>query len=393
MSLSYSQSISCYAADTAGVCSALFELGGMTIVHDASGCNSTYATHDEPRWYDADSMVYISALTEMDAVCGNDQKLIDDVVRSARELRPRFIALCNSPIPLMIGSDMAAIAREIEQASGIASFAVPTSGMEHYWRGAADAFLQLAKRFLPERDEKTGQGAGVNILGATPLDFSLNGNVESIVEFLQQNNYVVQSCWAMNSSWEDIMSTPQAAVNLVISNSGLPLAHYLRDCYGIPFVCGVPLGAAGSRAVKQALDVACREKRNLYSCKLRHAQAGVTGAVIGESIFSGSLAYALSAELQINCRVIDPLNGDKKLLDMSVDKQITGEDAIAAALEDVQLVVADPMYAPVISAGKKFLRLPHEAFSGRCYHRERLNLINKAMVGLFNIQGSPDVIS
>ena len=154
MSLSYCQSISCYAADTAGVCSALFELGGMTIVHDASGCNSTYATHDEPRWYDADSMVYISALTEMDAVCGNDQKLIDDVVRSARELRPRFIALCNSPIPLMIGSDMAAIAREIEQASGIASFAVPTSGMEHYWCGAADAFLQLAKRFLPERDEK-----------------------------------------------------------------------------------------------------------------------------------------------------------------------------------------------------------------------------------------------
>ena len=40
--------ISIYAADTSGVCSALYELGGMTVVHDASGCNSTYATHDEP---------------------------------------------------------------------------------------------------------------------------------------------------------------------------------------------------------------------------------------------------------------------------------------------------------------------------------------------------------
>ena len=32
--------ISIYAADTSGVCSALYELGGMTVVHDASGCNS-----------------------------------------------------------------------------------------------------------------------------------------------------------------------------------------------------------------------------------------------------------------------------------------------------------------------------------------------------------------
>jgi len=40
--------ISTYAGDTSGVASALFELGGMTVMHDASGCNSTYNTHDEP---------------------------------------------------------------------------------------------------------------------------------------------------------------------------------------------------------------------------------------------------------------------------------------------------------------------------------------------------------
>ena len=29
--------IPCYAADTSGVCAALYELGGMVAVHDASG--------------------------------------------------------------------------------------------------------------------------------------------------------------------------------------------------------------------------------------------------------------------------------------------------------------------------------------------------------------------
>ena len=132
----YAKIISCYAADTAGVCSALFELGGMTIVHDASGCNSTYATHDEPRWFNSESMIYISALTEMDMVCGNDGKLIDDAVRASELLQPKFIALCNSPIPLMVGTDMQAVAGAIEAQTQIPCFAVPTSGMKHYWQGA-----------------------------------------------------------------------------------------------------------------------------------------------------------------------------------------------------------------------------------------------------------------
>ena len=94
--------ISIYAADTSGVCSALYELGGMTVVHDASGCNST---HDEPRWYDRKSMIYISALTEADAVMGNDGKFIRDVAKAAGELSPKFIAICGSPMPAMTGFD------------------------------------------------------------------------------------------------------------------------------------------------------------------------------------------------------------------------------------------------------------------------------------------------
>ena len=89
-----------YTADVSGVCSALYELGGMTVMHDPSGCNSTYNTHDEIRWYDQDSMIYISGLTEIDAVMGNDEKLICDIEIAAEELKPKFIALAGSPIPL-----------------------------------------------------------------------------------------------------------------------------------------------------------------------------------------------------------------------------------------------------------------------------------------------------
>ena len=82
--------LSTYAADVSGVCSALYEMGGMTVMHDASGCNSTYNTHDEPRWYDMPSMVYISALSETEAMLGDESKIIDDISEAALELKPRL---------------------------------------------------------------------------------------------------------------------------------------------------------------------------------------------------------------------------------------------------------------------------------------------------------------
>ena len=88
----------CYTGDVSGVCSALYELGGMVVIHDPSGCNSTYNTHDETRWYDQDSMIFISGLSEMDAILGADEKLVPEISETAESLQPASIALLSSPV-------------------------------------------------------------------------------------------------------------------------------------------------------------------------------------------------------------------------------------------------------------------------------------------------------
>ena len=102
-----------YTADVSGVCSALYELGGMTVMHDPSGCNSTYNTHDEIRWYDQDSLIFISGLTDIDAIMGNDEKFLQDIEEAEKELKPKFIALASSPIPFMNGTDFQGLARAL----------------------------------------------------------------------------------------------------------------------------------------------------------------------------------------------------------------------------------------------------------------------------------------
>ena len=102
---------STYTADVSGVCSALYELGGMTVIHDPSGCNSTYSTHDEPRWFDTDSLMFVSGLDEMTAVLGDDNVLIDDVTHAVRDLKPRFVTLCSGSIPHIIAFDCKGVVR------------------------------------------------------------------------------------------------------------------------------------------------------------------------------------------------------------------------------------------------------------------------------------------
>ncbi|MBQ6833394.1 MAG: oxidoreductase, partial [Lachnospiraceae bacterium] len=223
--------ISTYSADVFGVCSALFELGGMTVMHDASGCNSTYTTHDEPRWYDMDSMVYISGLSEMEAIMGDDEKLIRDIAEAAEELHPTFIAIAGTPIPAMTGFDYESVAYLIEQRTGIPTFGFPTTGMNTYVYGASMALEGYARRFVDRTVKKTEQPSA-NILGLTPLDFSVNGCDSSIAEFLENSGFEVISKWAMGSTPEELKMAGKAHVNLVVSATGLGVAKALWEIFG-----------------------------------------------------------------------------------------------------------------------------------------------------------------
>ena len=372
--------ISIHAADTSGVCSMLYELGGMVVVHDASGCNSTYSTHDEPRWYRQDSMIYISALTETDAILGNDEKLISDIAAAARDLSPRFIAVCGAPVPLLAGTDFPAIAAEIESRTGIPSFGLHTSGMNSYLTGASEALEAVVERFCTAPAVPT-PNPSVNIIGATPLDFSVLGAVESIRDWLGNCGFEIVSCMAMGSTLDDVARAGNARVNLVVSSCGIAAAELLRERFGTPWVAGVPVGEKFPSVLADALRKAMETGADALPCADRSIPASNNvriPAVVGEAVFSGSLAKAIELDTGRPCRVLCPLEAADSLL-ADGDLRIADEDAAASAFAASSAVIADPMYAPVCPANATFLRLPHEAFSGRCYRKESLNLINRPL--------------
>lgn len=386
--------ISIYSADAFGVCSALYELGGLCVMHDASGCNSTYNTHDEPRWYDFDSMVYISGLSEMEAIMGDDQKFIDDIVYTAKELNPNFIAMAGTPIPTMIGTDFKAIANIIEKETNIPTFGFDTTGMHSYVSGAYKAFEALAKRFL-KRNDKESRGEQkesvdkegrehqnsrikVNILGVTPLDFSINKSVEAMVDLLKENNFEVISTWAMGSSLEYIKNAGDADINLVVSYSGIGAAKYMYENFNIPYVVGTPFGKEFANKVIADLKEVKSTKENKISYDNRKIDKDSEITIVGESVMSESLAYAITKEKNKTVNVISALETDEKLL-LEGDKIAMYEDDIEKCLKNSKTIIADPLYRPICPIDSNFISLPHEAFSGRIYRDEIPNIINKSL--------------
>lgn len=409
-----SVTLSTYTADVSGVCSALYELGGMVVIHDPSGCNSTYNTHDEPRWYEMDSLVFISGLSQMDAIMGNDDKFIHDIVRAAKELQPRFIALVRTPIPLMTGTDFEGISRVIEKQTGIPVFYFPTSGMHTYVKGAGMAMETIARELVPaggesvkERKSKQENSLKINILGATPLDFSINSTLDFIKEFLSRHFEII-STFAMGSSIEDIQRAGEADVNLVISSVGVLAAKVLEERFHTPYVIGTPIIGFENVLAEKLIESAWTKKsQTAYFSVLQKAHKKDTANfttiqnteavsnlkkirsltetieknkvsgnvyIIGESVISQSLKAALALRYGIEATVICPLETEPEYTEKDV-LLLSSEEDIKKAITDADTVIADPIYKTICSEKVNFVAMPHEAYSGRIYRKEVCDFI------------------
>lgn len=460
---------STYTADVSGVCSALYELGGMTVIHDPSGCNSTYSTHDEPRWFDTDSLMFVSGLDEMTAVLGDDNVLIDDVTHAVRDLKPRFVTLCSGSIPHIIAFDCKGVAHLLEKRTGVPMLPVATTGNRSYVAGVGAALTEWVKRFAdslespyrvgssgsPDCSANTLEGAAgpescagkklngaadpeacgnesfsVNLLGVTPLDFSINGNVDAMRKVFEDAGIPVNCCAAMGESFDSLRHIFRASLNVVVSSCGRRLARYMEQTAGIPYVEGTPIGAYGAARLPELAKEAYEKKRASLSGALEGASDtaltgsgdGASGAAESASVqgasgsaelpsshgASGSLrmllakkkgdsegiclwkgnpahdrwdvpggqiliigeeVFAQSLAAAINRLTPDCRHGLQAFAVWPDVDHGFPEDVLAELIRKSRYIIGDPLYRTIPHDSNKntFVVFPHEAYSGRIF--------------------------
>ena len=398
----------------------------MTVIHDPSGCNSTYSTHDEPRWFDTDSLMFVSGLDEMTAVLGDDNVLIDDVTHAVRDLKPRFVTLCSGSIPHIIAFDCKGVAHLLEKRTGVPMLPVTTTGNRSYVAGVGAALTEWVKRFAdptesPYRAARTLDGSAdpeargseafsVNLLGMTPLDFSVNGNVDAMRRVFEDAGIPVNCCAAMGESFDSLRHIFRASVNVVVSSCGRRLARYMEQTAGIPYVEGTPIGAYGAARLQELAKEAYEKKCASLEEDSHGALDGTSGSaelpssrgasgslrmllakkkgdsegiylwkgnpahdrwdvpdgqilIIGEEVFAQSLAAAIN-QLAPDCR-----HGLQAFAVWPDVDHGFPEDVLAELIRKSRYIIGDPLYRTIPHDSKQniFVDFPHEAYSGRIF--------------------------
>ena len=325
-----------FAPDYGGACEVMYELNGLVLIHDASGCTVNYVSFDEPRWHTRPGSVFTSGLTEIDAVMGNDDVLIDKALKAAEVLHPNFIAYVGSSVPMIVGTDFTGIARETEERSGIPSFGFDCNGIHSYIKGASDALLALTKRFCGSKTKSKG----TLVLGLIPMDDNSIDTSREILKLFPD----LKCCLSFDTDFDTFCDAQNAEKIVVVSRTGLATAIFLNKKYGIPYSIGLPF-------------------------KKYEKQHGSV-LVIGEDVRATSLAEAL---------------GNAEALDLFSTKGLArwhtiDEEEIRNIASGFVNVIADPVFKPLLSSRTNFIPMPTVSVSGGIF-KETIRITDVDEIG------------
>ena len=245
-----------FAPDQSGAVAMCYALGGMVVIVDAGGCAGNICGFDEPRWQpdylrsfgrddgkEAASprvqAVFSAGLRDMDAILGRDDLLIQKLEEASKKIDVKFIALIGTPVPAVIGTDLAADALMAERRTHLPCIAVSTDGMHQYDRGIEETLLVLMKTFA--RDDTAAKGRRIcGVLGLNPLDFYNPGWTEAIRQSLLEKGYDEVLLYGMEGGLDALGKSSLAERNYVVSPAGLAAAKYLNERFGIPYEVSFP---------------------------------------------------------------------------------------------------------------------------------------------------------
>ena len=357
-----------FAPDYSGASAVFYPLGGAVILNGADGCIGNVTGYDEPRFFNEAGRVFSSGLREIHAITGDEAVLLEKIREARLTGDIRFILMLGTPTSAVIASDHQSLSRILMDEQQIPVIPLNTTGMETYEVGASKAFEQLALHWVKPVKERKG---GVNIIGATPLDYWGPTQITLMSQALEYCQMRINSIWGMDGKgMESIESTLAADVNLVVSGAGLKAARYLEKEYGMPYVTGVPVGKRSARRLARKL----KHPESHQVTPLKTALTGVKSPgrslVIGEQIWANAFREYLEDECGISQVAVGSFFRMEEALMMKGDRQLTTEEelTILAAQNPYTLVVGDPLFRSFFGKETlRFVEVPHLAVSSRIH--------------------------
>lgn len=370
-----------FASDATGAYSVGYEMGGAVIMHDPGGCFGHCGMVDDLRWnYDVRPS-YTVALREFDTIVGSDAKVVQKVVNAMEATGVSFAILIGTPVTMLTGADLPAIAKLAEKKCGKPVVGVQTDCLHFYEDGQSKTYLALIQKFA-EAPENVVTKKKINVIGATPFDMWDTTSLDDIELLLHQYGYEEVSIWGYGGP-EEIASAGEASLNLAVSVSGLPAVKKLQEMYGTPYVTGFPIGAKQLDSFRMKLEgIEKMEVPTEKELEMMQIPAGVERVlIVGEQIHSNAMRECMKKEYGIqNIDVVSFFRMDSEFME-GQDAYLDAEDTLQEYVDrngPYDLVFGDVLLKPLFkSEPEYYVDTPHMAVSGALGCQTASNYIGK----------------
>ena len=243
------------AGDYSGAAGVLFGLDCLVVLVDAGCCTRNYTEYDEPRWARRRKTAFSAQLRTLEAVLGDEERIIEQTAEGVHELGVSCVALLGTPVPAVTGMNLPGIARDVEDRAGVPALGIETCGFETYERGASRTLKALVSRFARASEAAATRDEAaplrVNVLGLTAQDFMGEADMQACLGWLQKAGLEIAFSTAGSYTLDDVAAAGQADASVVVAWSGLATARELQQRCGVPYVVGRPWCAEDARALAE----------------------------------------------------------------------------------------------------------------------------------------------
>ncbi len=179
-------------------------------------------------------MSFSTDLSETDIIYGGEKKLKKALLELIDKYSPKAAFIYCTCIVGIIGDDVDAICRQVEEETGIPVIAVHSEGFKGTkkdgYKAACDALFSLIER---NKSPRVTLPDSINIMG----EFNIGGETWIIKKYYEAMGVKVVSVITGDGRVDEVMQAGNAALNVVqCSGSVSHLAKQMEEEYGIPFI-------------------------------------------------------------------------------------------------------------------------------------------------------------
>ncbi len=180
---------------------------------------------------DLHRLSFSTDLQERDVIFGGEKKLRGALIELIARHAPKAAFVYSTCIVGIIGDDLEAVCKSVEEETGIPVIPVQSEGFKGNKRAGYQAACRAMFRLVGTGDIKGISPYSINILG----DFNLAGEIWLVRDYFQRMGIEVVANITGDGRVDDIRRCHGAALNVVqCSGSTMDLANMMEEKYSIP---------------------------------------------------------------------------------------------------------------------------------------------------------------